>query len=237
MKKIIFALVCVLVFVKISIAMNLADIRTEVRKYVNDPSTDTAKQRWSDAEINTIINQGHIDACQQTWCLYASTHIALTKDTTYYSLPDDMFLSARVVYGGTTILEETTINTLDRDDENWLSTSTGVPTNYYINMEKTKIGLYPVPSSAYASSIDIFYVKVPEPDALSSDTDVPFDNVKKFYPYHYLLVYFSVSHLLAAEGKPNANFWYRLYDRGVKSMATKVKLTLDFMPTFSLQRQ
>jgi len=233
MRKIIA--VCFLLFVYCTAnALTLKDIRSQIRRHMGDLNSTSAQEIWQDTELDFLINQGQRVTCDRTWCIIKSTTISLATDTTYYNLPSDFYVSKRVEYG-TSLLNETVIEKLDRDSDSWLSTSTGTPANYYINSERTQVGMYPVPDSTAATTIIMWYLPVPAD--LTSDSDIPFNGIYKLYSYHHLLVYYSLAHIMFAEGNPNAATWFNLYNLGVARMEDNIKVKLDYSPDFLFERE
>lgn len=237
MKRKIFIILFLLFFIpSICFSLTLSDIRGQIRNYIDDPSTDIAKQRWTDTEINFQINQAQRDICDITFCIIKSTSINLVTDTTDYTLPTDFYVTERVIYDGDDILTEVTINAQDRDEETWIVFSSGTPTNYYINKENTKIGLYPVPSAkAAVPNLDVWYIAVPTD--LSSDSSVPFNSITKLYAYHHLIIYYVVGHILLEGGDPTAMTWLALCDKGLQRMTNNIKLLPNYVPSLKFQRE
>ena len=216
--------------------LTLGNIRDESRALLHDVSTDTAKQRWSNTRFNFVINQGQREMCDVVWSVHNSTTIALLKDTTYYTLPDDLYAIERVVYNGVTVLTEKTITSFDRDDTSWLATSTGTPENFYVSVDNKKIGFYPVPDNSALANIYIDFIKIPSD--LSSDSDIPFDNVFKYKSYHHLLIYYTVAMINLEESNQTWKDFYYLYDLGLKRMAEKIGIyPSGYTPTLKFQRE
>jgi len=214
-------------------ALTLSEIRSQIRRYLNDVSTDTSKQRWSDTELNFLINQAQKEICDTVWCLYKSSTIYTVANSTYYALPNDLYVIYRVTIDNE-VLPEKTIKALDAEDAYWMKASAGKPEYYYITLDKARIGLYPTPDKQYKLKID--YVRIPSD--LTNDSDVPFDNVKKYYPYHYLLIYYVVGHCWLEEGKTaQARDMFQLYAIGLQKMANQIKVSPNFIPHLGVRRE
>jgi len=230
MKKIVCLL---LLFISVNgYALSLSDIRTHIRNNVNDPSTDTNKQRWANAEIDFLVNQGQREVCDITWCLYTSTNIALVSGTTYYSLPSDTHFIDRVVYNNSTVLPYKPIPLLDREDSDWLSTAIGTPTSYHLKYPKRDIGFSPCPNNT--NNIEVFYVKVPSD--LSSDDDIPYNSTEILYPYHHLLIDYAGACLFLRDGMMEQyNASYAQYRQGVTRMMRHIGLVEKNINLFKLK--
>lgn len=178
-------------------ALTLTEMRVVVRDTVGDPSTTASKQRWSDAKLNTLINQGQREIAEATWCLYLSTNITMVSGTTYYSMPSDFQFIDRVIYNRSTILPEKPIPQLDREDSDWLATAINTPTSYHVEYPKRRIGFSPCPNNT--NNMEIFYVRVATD--LSADGDIPFNSIEMYYSYHHLLITYASAYIFFREEK------------------------------------
>lgn len=237
MKTQVLKKILLLLFVPcISFSITLSDIRTQIRRDMVDVKTSTTIQRFSDTEINFLINNAQREICDVVWCLYTSTNISVLSGTTYYTLPTNYYAIERVVYDNQYLLPEKTIALMDREDSSWISANpTNPPENYYLSIDKTQIGLYPCINES-SKILKVDYIKVPTD--LSSDSDVPYDSNPKFYPYHELIILRVLGWIYNQDQKLNqASIMFSLYTSGLNRMANQIKVSPNFVPSFGVQRQ
>ena len=152
----------------------LSSIRSKVRLRIQEPTAD----RFTDANLNDLINDAQDEFCLDTEYTKSSwTYTAVLNQKTY-TLPSDLLNIERVSFDDLKI-QETTLSELDKldedldedsdDDDKWVN-QTGTPTNYVFVTENV-IRLYPYPDSdAAGKTIEIYGIQIPAD--LSSDTDI-----------------------------------------------------------------
>lgn len=59
---------------------------------------DKQGERWTDADLISILDEGHKDLCRQTQILNGRADITLTIGDAYFTLPDDCWMLTRVTY-------------------------------------------------------------------------------------------------------------------------------------------
>lgn len=74
--------------------MTLATARTEVRDLIDEASA----QFWTDAQINTWLNQGVQDIARRALCLRQLTPVPVTANTQNYAAPADIYELYRVEF-------------------------------------------------------------------------------------------------------------------------------------------
>jgi hypothetical protein len=149
--------------------MTLSQIRAKVRKHTNTDSTNTGG--WTDAEINTLINEAILEIMNVTNSRTASTidsgSFSTVASSRLYTAPTSSLKIYDAYYDGERI-EWIKIEDLPTSGSNqgfWALY--GRPTNYYI--ENAQLGLYPVPNEA--KTVKFWYVK--RPATLGADADIP----------------------------------------------------------------
>ena len=191
--KTIFLLLLFPVFAQ---ARQLSDLRSDARIYSRD-GAETGRPRFTNADINALINEAQRDVIGYTKCVFSATQFQLVAGTTYYSLPSDSISIKRVTRDNFKLLERSPEN-LDKLNE-WEEVS-GLPTEYFINFSsRTKIGMYPFPGS----TTDTGTVKVElysQATDLSADADQPFENISEFYPFHQMLAYYAAYRMVEVDG-------------------------------------
>lgn len=75
-------------------ATRIEDILRNARLTLADPN----QQRWDDATLIAILNEGLIDFCQQTQMLHERINVPITIGNPYFTLPDDCWMLTRVLY-------------------------------------------------------------------------------------------------------------------------------------------
>ena len=135
--------------------MTRLEIRTLIRKRLGE----TTAAFWSDAELNSWINDGCTDVAFRAKCLNGSSYITTVADTGEYTMSalisTATVLSINEVYylqNGQTWqkLEATTRTELDLTSPTWKSTDSGTPQRYYFLREENLFGLYQKPDSTNA---------------------------------------------------------------------------------------
>lgn len=59
---------------------------------------DKNGERWTDADLITILDEGHKDLCRQTQILNGQADVSLTIGDDYFSLPEDCWMITRIIY-------------------------------------------------------------------------------------------------------------------------------------------
>lgn len=198
MKKILVLLV---LFSSNVYALSLLEIRNQVRRNVEDLNITSALESWTDTELNFLINQGQREICDETYCLYTSSSITTVAGTQEYTLDSDIQFVDRVIYDNLPLVKKT-IQELDREISTWLSTSSGTPTSYYIDYEKKRVGVYPKPGTG---TLILYHQMIPTD--LSSDADIPFNTVYKYYPYHHVIIDYVLSYIYYQIGDQKKYDW------------------------------
>lgn len=185
--KIFVTLVLFATFCPSSQAMNLGESRADVRSLITD--AQATRQRFTNAELNSWINEGQRIADAKTWCTYKAVTFRVTMGTTYYALPDDFIQVSRVTRDFLSLPEMTPAG-LDGRSAEWENMS-GLPTYYFINFSsRTKIGFAPFPmTSSDEANIKVEYVGFSSP--LVNDSDNIFSGISEFAPYSFAVAYYS----------------------------------------------
>ena len=240
MKKLIIALFSVFILWQQSYALNLSEIRTEVRRIVRDQGSD----RYSDAVLNSLVNQGQKDINNQTWKLYKTTAYVLSPLTTYYNLPGD-FLAMRQAYfknsqGDNLVIDALAERSLIQKNGAW-EKERGTPVSYYVSAATNptvtssstmRISYIPIPTVTSTGTVTLLYYN--EPPDLAMDSDLPFEGRRNLFSYHMALVYYTVMRIRLIEGVPDeATVYQNLYAGQVAIMEKRAFMTPDLTPGFS----
>lgn len=203
-------------------ALTLAEIETAVRRNVRDTASSSSLQKYSDAYLDVLINEGQRDVINQTWAISKSSSITLVDATASYSLPSDLITIWRATRQNENLLElDFPQQDADAADESW-ETQAGEPRYFYTSFTTPQsVTLYPVPTSTYAGTLKVFYFSYATD--LSSDSDEPFNSIDRLSGYHDLLVYYPTIRILMAENmQDKAAPFIQLYQSGVQTMAENV---------------
>lgn len=199
-------------------ALTLSDLRTNSRVLISDSGTATSRFRFTNAQVNEFIAECEREVVAQTFPLIVSRSIELTVGTTYYSLPNSFLAVKRVTWRNRVITEKSPV-ALDQTKE-W-ETISGTPQNYFITFaSRTLIGIYPFPAdSTSTGTVKVeFYAQA---DGVSADADVPFNNVREFYPLHYILAYCAATRMAAIDGQVNlVPLYQQIYVQGLSRFAS-----------------
>jgi len=225
MKKIvILALIGIFAFYpfigEIDAFWNRAEIRTEIRRLVNDVNS----MRWTDAVLNDRINQAQDDVAWRTRFMVNQTTVACTVGQLEYELPADCLIPIRICYDtdGSSVttkyeeLDYATLDKLDRDNgQYWETRSSGTPKEYYYR--GNYVGLFPPPGQNYTGDYgDLRLHYVVRPSTMTSDSNIPYtvgsNNYRMLFPFHQLIVW-HVCAQCAADERDTAmmNFYWSKY--------------------------
>jgi len=144
--------------------------RSEIRSLIRKRLGETTAAFWSDAEINTMINDGCTDVAFRAKCLRGVNYFTTTSGVGEYAMSalisTATILSVNEVYykqNGTTWqkLEATTRTGLDLSNPTWKSTDAGTPQEYYFDREEDLFVLFQKPNAtnAGASYGQLYYTK------------------------------------------------------------------------------
>lgn len=219
-------------------ALTLAEIRTQVRRNLQDTATDSTLQNYSDAFIDSIINEGQREVVNNTRSLEATYSATLIAKTTYYALPSNFMTARKATYrrsGTTSELEETSeINILTNNPD--FERQSGPPTKYFLRVSTQsgtamQIGYNPVPTTASTGTVTLSYFALATD--LSADSDVPFNGLLFLVPYHNALVYFSTGRIKLMEHRAEeAGAYLQLYTAAVTSMKDRLNSMPNYQPNF-----
>jgi len=225
MRKLLFIFV-LLAGVSPGGALTLSEIRTQVRLHIKD--TSTTRQRFTDAQLNSLINEAQRDVINATWAIRKYTTQELASGTTYYALPDDTMDIVRVTRINIP-LEEKTKSGLDAEVRGW-ELAGGTPQDYF--QDETQpgyIGLHPFPNSSTSTgTLKIEYIA--SPSALSSDSDIPFNEIDRMTQYHDLLVLFPCYKVFLIEGE---QIKFQTYFQNYESRLILMRETYGTKPNFT----
>lgn len=214
-------------------ALTLREIRTEVRTLM------TVKGEMGTNLYNnyltSIINEGQRQAVIENRPIIKSSQTLLSVGTTFYVLPSDFLQMSRVSLNYD-VLDEVTPEALDKTD-GWQETGS-LPTHYFINFAtRTKIGMYPFPSSS-SSTGTLRYDYFAMAQDLSADADVPFNGITEMAPYHYMLVYFTAARVAIMDGRDGlATYFLTEYRAGMERMKNEAKSRPSYRPGASARRE
>lgn len=242
MKRILCILTVFISFSSILNALTLSQLRTEVRRNLRDTSATPSDQRYSDPTLLDYINEAQREITNITWLTEKTTEYILSPRTTYYNLPYDCINVEQVKFqkqNGSQwiVLDETSLGSLKRLNPTW-ETISGTPIQYFIDQTTYStpsssstliISYIPIPTNTSTGTVSVVYYN--QPDDLSSDTDVPFNNKRHLYSYHMALVYHATMRLKAIEGRPDeAAFYNQLYTTSLKIMMEKIGRMPGYAP-------
>lgn len=220
----------------------LSDLRSDIRTLVQDK--DNNAYRWSDATLNTRINQAQDLIVTMTRCLSSTTFITTVADQREYTLPDDYLMVKRTSYlsQGTTFyktLELTDRNALDRVDRNWETLVSSIPTRHYIDYSSTGsaclvIGLDPKPQGAsYVGQSRLRVEYYCKGATLATDSDIPFKSINFLTPYHRIIIWY-VAYLCKLDDKltNEALLYYQNFGSEIQIMMNNLQKKADWSPIF-----
>ncbi len=193
--------------VSLSYGATLSELRTTIRRNVRDTATTSSFQRYADSDLTELVNEAQREVVNAVWVLQTETSYTSTASDMFTDLPSNFLAALKVGYlktGSTTRTEltEKTLAGLTGMNSNW-ELQTGTPINYYIRQKTDnslkEIGLYPAAVAASTGTVYITYAVMP--DALSGDSDVPFNGAAWLVQYHKVLADYVSGRLKQIEGK------------------------------------
>lgn len=224
----------ILFLVSSAYGLTLADLITQSRIFLRDTATDPLRQRFSDSQLTSFINNGQKEMNLRSWAVINSTPISLITGTTEYSLPPDHIVVLRVTVNNSPI-QERTFSFLDDSNTNWIADS-GTVTDYYLRTDssvvsgvtKESIGVHPV--STFTATMVVQYLAQP-PD-LSGGSDIPFAGNNRLYPFHHALAYYTGWRgAMAISNLDEASIYLKEYETMMSLMESITKNRLSFNPS------
>lgn len=234
-KRIILSALLIFSFCSIGNALTLSDIRTNVRLIVKDSNSN--RQRFSDANLNSLINVGQREASGASYAIVKSTSISLTANGTNYTLPTDLITIKRVQLDNLD-LRQASPEGLDSDPGGKWEDQTGRPKNYYqLFSNPSDVSVFPVPSTtSHLGTLEVFYYAFA--DDLSSDSDTPFNAISRYTIYHDILTYYAAWRLLLIKGEvEKAATYQQLYETRLLALINRANEQPNYRPSFSSVRE
>lgn len=236
MRKIIIVF-GVLLFWSSAKALTLSEIRTEIRRNMRDTSSTSTLQRYSDALILDYINQGQREVNNLTWAVEKTTEVTVSNGTIYYDMPDDYIATIKVTFlkaGQTKPIElkEESRKSLLNSNVSW-ETTTGLPNSYYLRQatDDSTMEMAFIPPAATTSIGTATIIYFCQPDALVSDSDVPFNDALWLVPYNNVLVYYVTARLKTIENRTTeAQMYFQLYQATVQVIRDRIGAMPNYNP-------
>lgn len=226
----------------VSLALTLSDMRTAIRRNVRDTATSTTLQRYTDAMITAIINEGQRDVVTNTWCITKATSVSVSADVSA-ALPTDVIQVYRVLYNSASLPE---INFQQEDADSgytsWTASTDTVPSYFIQDKTRTsgttniqmQLTVYPQPQAV--ATLKVFYYAT-APD-LSSDADLPFNSQSWLTLYDDLLVWYGTYRLLYIEGMADkANLFKSMYDTRLQVLYEDYGAKIQRVPAVPTKEQ
>jgi hypothetical protein len=169
--------------------MNRSDLRTRVRTLTNIFSTALL----SDAQINTVLSEVHLEICSgKQWpFLWSSTTLSVVAGDATYTLPADvsavLMVSSKDVATVPRTLNAISVFDADTMPETYLNAWT-----LFYTVEGTTLTLYPEPVGD--ETLTVRYLETP-PD-FDSDDDIPPFSAE----FHPVYAYAAAARILAERG-------------------------------------
>ena len=220
----------------VSEALTLSDLLTETRIFLRDSAADPTRQRFSDTQLTSFLNEAQRDFNFKTWAVITSSAFSLTPGTTEYSLPPLTLTPLRVTVNFTAIPERT-FSFLDDSQTDWVRSS-GTPTAYYIRVDSSivdgvsrlSIGFTPV--STFTALAIVQYLSRTTDLALSADVPFGSDNLR-FFEFHHALAYYAAWLGYMILSMDNDSLFFRKYYDDTAAQAEAVtKNRLSYNPNF-----
>lgn len=232
-----YALLSVFLCVRPGWALTLSDLLTQTRLFLKDTATSAGRQRYSDTQLTSFLNNAQKEVNARTFAVVRSSSFPLMAGTTEYSMPADNITILRVTRDFTP-LSERTLSALDDAQTSWIYDSSGTPDHYYVRVSsslvdgvsKESIGF--IPLSTGPAVVTLEYLA--QPTDLAGITDVPFgsDNIR-FLPFHHALAYRAAYFGYLINGDlQSASVYLKEYEDLVRTLESLTMNRLLFNPNF-----
>ena len=190
----------------------LSSLITAVRDAINEAQAGHV----SDSEIKRTLNEGLLLACSEIGRLEKEQTITLVASQAEYDLPDDHKDTIDdLQYQSSAINRKIKFIPPSKYRSDITTRTNDIPSHYcLINRQ---IVFYPTPSTS-GETVSHRYVAYPQ--ALVDPTDVPYNGIKRYYPYHLGLVNASISDMFLKQGDiDRASIYFEKFKRSVAVMA------------------
>ncbi|PIS33861.1 MAG: hypothetical protein COT38_03110 [Candidatus Omnitrophica bacterium CG08_land_8_20_14_0_20_41_16] len=212
-------------------ALNYGEIQGIIHRLVND--TDRTNPHFSDVTISTFVNLAQQEIAIYTFCLEGTTSYTIIDGQQEYNFYDDMFVIQRITMNDV-VLPEISIAKLDKDTTWQTNKSSQTPSYYYVrHTTYSIIGFNCIPSTASYSQLTIQFIKLP--DDLNTDGNIPFNGLKRLYPYHSIICYFASALLLYQDNRPiDGDRYYKMYIDRLQEMSKSIRITPNYYPSIGI---
>jgi hypothetical protein len=229
MKKSIISISLFFISVSSLAQVTLSGLETEARTLALDGSS-AARQRFTNSQIDTWLNEGQREAIIQTRCLRQSLIFNLVPGTTFYSLPSNYLAMERVTVGSKYI-QELSPGGLDGRSRGWESAS-GYPTYYWVNFSSpTLLGFAPWPATATDTDTVKAEFDIQTTDMVNS-TDNPFRGVVKMNDYGHALAYYAAAIMSQIQGiQPRSDLFQKMYATTIAGMMKRCLERPNYLPS------
>jgi len=151
-------------------SLDLSTLKTRVRRFVGDVSSDTTKQRYSDTIIQDAINDAISEFAADSLLKKDTSEFTSVAGDNEYSFPSDAFKVYRMDLDGK-LLYATSMQELDNFKRDWKNDDSAEPILWYPTTARL-FKLYPSPSATFASLTgNIYYFDIPA--SITSSTESP----------------------------------------------------------------
>ena len=191
----------------------LTSLRSAVRDTINEPTESFI----TDVEINRWLNQGILKVICRLEGLEFEQVITMVSGTASYALPNDHQNTIDVQYVGS---EYRLLAWMSPGVYRSLSSlgTAGIPSHYTII--NNDLYVYPTPSS---DTDTVSHRYTASPNKLTNDTDIPYNDITRFYPYHLDLVDFASAKGLAKKSDlTKADYHEALFETNVINMIAEL---------------
>lgn len=219
----------------------LSELRTGVRRHVRDNTSVTGIRKYSDAMIDSLLNEAQAQTINASWAIEKTSGIALATRTTFYAFPSDYiaireFDFQETTTGRTRQLEEKSERVLRQENPDW-ARSAGAPIYYLTRLSTSgattvEFGVTPVPSTStqLGTALIKYYATA---DDMSADADVPFNGLAHLYSWHHILQHYAVAQLKMYEGDTNGSAAYmQFFSAEVQNMVNRLGMRENYFPSF-----
>ncbi len=211
-------------------AENLSSLITDARVLARDASSST-RQRFTDAQITELLNQGQREAIAGTHCIVLSTQFQLSPGTTYYPLPSNFTSVTRVTRSKYGAMTEKSPAALDGQSRGW-ELAGGTPTYYFLNFSSRGLvgfATWPVTSSD-TDTIKVEYYA--QANDLANSTDIPFNGIGELYDYHHALPYFAAAVMSSVDSLfTQSTGFMTLYSSVITTMKSRCLERVNYSPS------
>ncbi len=184
--------------------MNLGEIIAECGRLLSDPNNE----RWTTALLTTRANLAQTEIITLTKCnrhKVTYTPTLSTHEITLNTTTIDVVRAYKTLSNGSVVpFTGITPEELDLRFPNWEQWEDGEPLFWWYSFSSQQFKIVPAPDAANVITDGIHLWTVKNSAAMTTNSQIPFDQVLLLVPYHMAIVHWVVAQCWMDDGTPEA---------------------------------